>query len=148
MKAKLSNKTLENYKNRIKLRQWLSWDEYITLKVGDELIMPEFFENTDKKIGTCKITIKELWKEISKDRWDVGLEHGCLSGSCISYYDNNDTIRYGYIGGTFAVNINESEEVETLESVKNKVIKAAISYISEFSDLIDIENYEKYLRSV
>lgn len=146
MKTKLSTKTLNLYNKRIELRKWISWDEYITLKVGDKLIMPEYFQDTDKRIGTREVTIEKLWRNISKDNWDAGLEHGCLCGGTKTTYNDGSKTSYGSIGGTFAVNLDDCEENETIESVKDKIILRALSYVSGTD--IDLYQFEKYLRNL
>lgn len=147
----LKKDTLDLYKHRIALRKWISWEEYITLKVGDKLIMPNFYQDTDEVIGETIIIINELWKNKSKDSWDYGIEHGCLSGRVIETYtdeNGNNKVREGCVGGTFSVNLDNVAEEKTIESERERFIKYALDYMSDFSDVIDIKEYEKYLRSL
>lgn len=147
----LKKDTLDLYKHRITLRKWISWEEYITLKVGDKLIMPKFYQDTDGIIGEKTIIIDKLWKNKSKDSWDYDIEHGCLSGRVIETYtdeNGNNKVMEGCVCGTFSVNLDNVVEEKTIESERERFIKSAISYISNFGNVIDIEEYERYLRNL
>lgn len=146
---KIDKDTLELYKQNIALRKWIPWNEYLTLKIGDKLIMPKFYQDTDKIIGETTVTISKLYKTISKDYWDKGIEQGCLSGkTSTKYFDKNKESTSGGIAGVFSVNLNNVIEEKTIESERERFIKGALDYMSNFSEVVDIKEYEKYLRSL
>lgn len=153
---RISEERYNYYKNLIDKRVYVPWEEFTKLEVGDTLIT-NVYDYHDKLVGIKEIKINEIERDFSKDYEGNVIEEGHLSGEfrVKDLYGKKFTVKNtpkgvplikGSVSGVFSVNIDDVEYEMTSETMAERLIKAALSYVKDTN--IDCNNFESYLRNV